>query len=952
MSFPRIARTPPRADAPAAFRPALVQLEDRSTPASLLTLAASGAFLGANAPVQILGVSDDGQKILAQSTATNLVPGQVDVPDTNDLFYFNRTTGVTALVTARDPATAAQGTPGTQAIGALLSTPNVLNNAVISGDGSRVGFLSGANANQFNSFIPAIADDGGADMFVWTAATGKAVLASQDARGNALGSYASVDSPGLNADGTSGGFISTTSAWFSYDKKYVIDTASPPTPHPFGGRNVYRFSTASDVTKNADMPNIPSPVTSAFFPTPAGNFYRFFDAASVDPLGRYVSGTGVTFVAMNTGDVYGFGGFFFPGTPVTASTSKDAYRLTFAGTGGFNADPSTSLLSLTTDGYALGAEGLGTVGNAFLARDRADISVFTASSTGGTPSGGAYFSTNFNFGGTQADSTGALVAGYVNQNGGAPEVYRSVSNGIGTANTTALVSAVAGSSVTGSAGFSDPSPSAVRITPDGLKVVFTSTGADLVAGLTDGNRANDIFLKNFQNNTTTAVSVTNINRNRTGFGASRNPTVTPDGLLVAFESDANDLSTTPDPNAQTDVFVRDLNRQTTSLASAVPGNFNSATGTSNQAFIGGSFIAGQLVFASTATDLDNLNKGLTGTFPNVFTVQTPLTTNVSPRSLSYSGGAGGLISISQLDTAGNVLSTTTFRPFGNFGGEIRVATGDVNGDGTPDIIAGAGPGGGPRVQVIDGFTGRVIDDFFAFESRFTGGVYVGAGNFTPDGRADLIVGAGEGGGPRVQIYNEVTRTRILDQFAYESTSRTGVHVTAGDFNGDGRDDLFVGAGLGGGPRVRIFDGAALPGGLNTIADFFAGDETARSGVYISAGDFDGDGKADLITGSGPGVVTRVQVLNAANLSLQDPNQAVAFRDFLPYGPTNTEGARATLRNIVGGPNADIVVGNVTGSPRVNTYAGNSFGTSADTPQLISEFIPFGQVVGSTGANVG
>src|SRR5262249_54964448 len=85
----------------------------------------------------------------------------------------------------------------------------------------------------------------------------------------------------------------------------------------------------------------------------------------------------------------------------------------------------------------------------------------------------------------------------------------------------------------------------------------------------------------------------------------------------------------------------------------------------------------------------------------------------------------------------------------NFTGGVRVAVGDVNGDGVVDIVTAAGPGGGPNITVLNGKDGTQLLNFFAYDQNFTGGVFVAAGDVNGDGRADIICGADRGGGPNV-----------------------------------------------------------------------------------------------------------------------------------------------------------------------------------------------------------
>jgi hypothetical protein len=192
------------------------------------------------------------------------------------------------------------------------------------------------------------------------------------------------------------------------------------------------------------------------------------------------------------------------------------------------------------------------------------------------------------------------------------------------------------------------------------------------------------------------------------------------------------------------------------------------------------------------------------------------------------GPGGG--AVSRFATPG-LTQTASFQPYGTFTGGVSVAAGDVNGDGTADIVTGAGPGGGPIVTVFDGVTGAQLHSFSAFDAGFAGGVTVAAGDVNGDGKADVIVGAGPGGGPHVKVFDGVTGTELRNFDAFEATFLGGVSVAAGDVNGDGHADLVVGAGPGGGPHVRVFDG--LSGG--ELHNFDAFDAQFLGGVTVATG---------------------------------------------------------------------------------------------------------------------
>jgi hypothetical protein len=108
-----------------------------------------------------------------------------------------------------------------------------------------------------------------------------------------------------------------------------------------------------------------------------------------------------------------------------------------------------------------------------------------------------------------------------------------------------------------------------------------------------------------------------------------------------------------------------------------------------------------------------------------------------------------------------------------------VAAGDIHGDHVPKIITGAGPGSEARVSVFEGGTGNRLQTFLAFPEDVDGGVRVAAADVNGDGRSDIVAAEGPGGIPRVRAFDGLSLERLDQFFAYQPSFHGGVFVAGG-----------------------------------------------------------------------------------------------------------------------------------------------------------------------------
>ncbi len=233
-----------------------------------------------------------------------------------------------------------------------------------------------------------------------------------------------------------------------------------------------------------------------------------------------------------------------------------------------------------------------------------------------------------------------------------------------------------------------------------------------------------------------------------------------------------------------------------------------------------------------------------------------------------------------------------------FTGGVRVAVADVDGDGVDEIITAPGVGGGPLVRVFDA-AGNLRQQMLAYDVAYRGGLWVAAGDLDGDGSAEIVTGADLGGGPHVRVMDGRTGADRGSWFAYDPAFRGGVRVAVGDTDGDGRAEVITAPGVGGGPHVKVFDGAGTE-----LRGFMAYDAGVRTGITVATGDLDGDGRADIITGAGPSAGPHVRAFDGTTLA--------ETASYFAFDATDIGGVRVAAADINADGRDDLIAATASG----------------------------------------
>ncbi|MBT3539003.1 hypothetical protein HOF40_05095 [Candidatus Parcubacteria bacterium] len=178
---------------------------------------------------------------------------------------------------------------------------------------------------------------------------------------------------------------------------------------------------------------------------------------------------------------------------------------------------------------------------------------------------------------------------------------------------------------------------------------------------------------------------------------------------------------------------------------------------------------------------------------------------------------------------------------GRYTGNLVLAVGDLNGDRKMEIYVAPTEGHAEPIRVYTRYGRKMRKDFYPFGTGYTGGYTMAIGDTDPVINSNQLFIGSLSGRPVVSVFS-YRFDQLYKWDAFESWFTGGVYVAAGDVDGDGIDEVVTGKGVGGKPLVKIFD---ITGKLK-YPEFSAYSSFGNPGIDVRVVDVDFDGREDIV----------------------------------------------------------------------------------------------------------
>ena len=199
-------------------------------------------------------------------------------------------------------------------------------------------------------------------------------------------------------------------------------------------------------------------------------------------------------------------------------------------------------------------------------------------------------------------------------------------------------------------------------------------------------------------------------------------------------------------------------------------------------------------------------------------------------------GGGSQVRVFSGQDASLVGSFNAYGP--GYEAGVPIAVGYWAGVNRDYVVTGTGPGALAEVRVFDAVSGQQIPgpigDLHPYGQNFYGGVWVATGDTNGDGTSDVITGAGLGHTPEVKVFNGQGGSVLQDFLAGDASDRTGVRVAATCIASESHEDIVTAAGPGNAPQVNVYSGTTGRLLSPPESGFLAFDKSQRDGLFVAA----------------------------------------------------------------------------------------------------------------------